>query len=251
MSSASNVAPAPCPRRAGTTAIASSGVSSSTNPRPGWSRGEEAHPGGADAVHALLGDEREVAGAAPALHVARERILGLEGVVRAPVERVDEHVAQEPDVLDVALADRSLDLLGELDPVAVRVEDVEQPHLAVQLEHDADLDPASRSRCASAFTSSTSTSRRRLPPPARPRRSRSPCRSARASPSGRPSRRTPRSKPSVLRVEDARRLEVADAVPDDHAEDRHSVSPGSSRKLLHVAEELGAGRAVDRAVVAR
>ena len=30
--------------------------------------------------------------------------------------------------------------LRELDPVSVRVEDVEQAHLAVQLEHDADVD---------------------------------------------------------------------------------------------------------------
>src|SRR4051812_1102661 len=32
------------------------------------------------------------------------------------------------------------DILRELDAVPVRVEDVEQPHLAVELEHDADLD---------------------------------------------------------------------------------------------------------------
>ena len=31
-------------------------------------------------------------------------------------------------------------LLGELEPVAVRVEDVDQPHRPVQLEHGADLD---------------------------------------------------------------------------------------------------------------
>ena len=57
-----------------------------------------------------------------------------------------EHVAKEADVLVAASPDdhgdaSSRHVLGELDPVPVRVEDVDEPDLAVQLEHDADLDP--------------------------------------------------------------------------------------------------------------
>ena len=49
----------------------------------------------------------------------------------------------------------------------------------------------------------------------------------------------------LVAVEAPRRVEVADAVPD-----RHSARPGSSRNSFSVLEELGAVRAVDRAVVA-
>src|SRR5580765_6368557 len=41
-----------------------------------------------------------------------------------------------PSVLTI----RSSQLLRKLDPVAVGVEDIEQPHLTLQLEDDADLD---------------------------------------------------------------------------------------------------------------
>ena len=48
-------------------------------------------------------------------------------------------------------------MLRELNAVSVRVEHVDEPHLAGELEDDADLTPSSRSLSASVFTSATST----------------------------------------------------------------------------------------------
>ena len=53
--------------------------------------------------------------------------------------RVAQHVAQEPDVVDADRAEQSYELLGELDPVPVGVVDVEQAHLALELEDDPDV----------------------------------------------------------------------------------------------------------------
>ena len=58
-----------------------------------------------------------------------------------------EHVAQERDVVRPAAADHGArpgtKSFSELDPVAVRVVDVDDPHRVVQLEDDAYVDPLS------------------------------------------------------------------------------------------------------------
>src|SRR5262249_54231394 len=106
--------------------------------------GKDAVPRRADRA-VLPGDQPGVARPPPVVHVARDGKVGIR--VQPPVIRVLQHVAQEPNVLRPSLADHALslssaggDVFCELDAVAVRIEHVQEAHLAVQLEDDADLD---------------------------------------------------------------------------------------------------------------
>src|SRR5882724_11907957 len=86
--------PRPPPRRLGTTASVSSGVCSSTNPKPG----------------ALAGKRRYQAaptGPASVVDVPRHREVGIR--VQPPVVGVLQHVAEETDVLRPGLADHGLE----------------------------------------------------------------------------------------------------------------------------------------------
>ena len=150
--------PIPCPRFEGTTAIASSGVSLVHVAVARLGRGEEAEPGRADGKAVLERDHSGVAGTAPAADVPRGQ---RSRHALAPVVGVVEHVAQEPARPERRLCGErpaSVEGLGELDPVAVRVEDVHEPDLprAARGRHRPPR-PAARSRSASALTSGTST----------------------------------------------------------------------------------------------
>ena len=98
------------------------------------------------AVRALEREHARVARAAPVLHVAVDGALGV--LCEAPVVGVAEHVAEEADVVDPDGAKHGesvelqtlLELFGQLNPVAVCVIDVEQTHLAPELEDDPDVD---------------------------------------------------------------------------------------------------------------
>ena len=88
-------------------------------------------------------------------HVPRERATSRPP--DAPVVRVTQHVAQEPDVLRPPARRSARELLRELDAVAVGVVHVEEPHLArAARRRRRPRHRRPRSRSASALTSSTS-----------------------------------------------------------------------------------------------
>src|ERR671936_160712 len=129
-------------------------------------------------------------------------------------------------------------LLRKLDAVPVRVVDIEQAHLAVELEHGADLDPLAAQpvglgldvvdidRRDARLLVRLAFGERDLHPPAL---------EARPAPLVVDVRLRD---PELLRVERAPRLEVAHVVPDLN---RHqSIRPGSSRKALTVLRKSAA-----------
>src|SRR5918912_2093005 len=123
------------------------------------------------------------------------------------------------------------ELFGKLDPVAVRIEDVEQAHLAVQLEDDADVDAAVAKVVRDALDVVDVDVRDRSVG------LRLPFRESDLRPAAlelRPASvviHVGLGEAELVRVEVARRDEVADVVPDER---RHSASPGSSTNSLTV-----------------
>src|SRR5579884_376283 len=140
------------------------------------------------------------------------------------------------------LVDGSLELAGaqllrELDAVPVRVVDVEQPHLTVELHHHADLDalrpqPLGRGLhivdvdvCNAAVRVGLADREADLHRPVHELRP--------------PSRTVERDlgKAELVAIEPARRVELAHVVPDGHARNpnaRHRASPGSSSDAVSV-----------------
>ena len=94
--------PRPPPRRLGTTAIVSSGVSLVDEAEAGRARREEPVPRGADRP-GLPGHEAGIAGPAPVVDVPGDREVGIR--VQPPVIGVLQHVAEETNVLWPGLAD--------------------------------------------------------------------------------------------------------------------------------------------------
>src|SRR6187200_1358902 len=127
----------------------------------------------------------------------------------------------------------ALNLFSELDPVAVRVEHVDDPHRVVQLEYDSDVDPllpeplgvgldvVDVDHCDAALGLGL----------------------ARGQPDHRPAARKPdevlrqlvHREPQRAGVEGPSCVEVTDAVPD------HSASAGSSKSSLSVWRNPAAG----------
>src|SRR5690242_1776996 len=107
---------------------------------------EQAVPGRADRHELVEHDQGAVAGATPAVDVTGQRRLLITDR-SPPIEGVAEHVAEKRDVARAASPDHgtslrlSGNLFGKLDAIAVRVVDVEQPHLSMELEDRSDLDP--------------------------------------------------------------------------------------------------------------
>src|SRR6266705_127590 len=93
--------PRPPPRRLGTTAIVSSGVSSSTKPKPGALAGKSRYQA------APIGPASQATRPAPIVDVPRDRKVGIR--VQPPVVGVLQHVTEETDVLWPGLADHDVE----------------------------------------------------------------------------------------------------------------------------------------------
>ena len=171
-----------------------------------------------------------------------------------PVVRVAEHVAEEADVVLVDRAEHQ----SPRAPARAgsgcrrgrrRRGGASRPCSSKTIPTST---PASRSRSASAFRSATSTCATPRPRSARPRRGRSPSRRAAAC-----DQRSSKSTASLLEAERRRGRSAAPrrgrgrGTRPSGAIASRARAPGSSRNALSVLQELGAGRAVDGAMVAR
>ena len=217
----------PWPRRLGTTAIVSSGVSSSTKPKPGAAAGKSRYHAAPYACRPVGGDHARVARPAPVLDVAGDRQVRIAGRSASgtrggacrggsarPAGRRGGAPSRAPAASWIRLPSGSKTSSSRISPVSSRTMPTSTP--------------ASRSRSASALRSATSTC-------ATPSFARLALRepdlhlaALELATSASSKSTAVSSKPSTSLVEAPARVEVADVVPDRR---RHQESQRERRIL--------------------